>query len=149
VGYGVAEYADFQRIRREAREQDAAEGNAEAAGAELEAIADGTREIGAEALRLLVEVEDVNDRPALVDVRTPAEYAAGHMPGARTLPLHGLAAAAASLDPQRTVVVYASTMTGGIDASYVLKQAGFRDVRSLAGGWDAWLEARGPVVRGV
>lgn len=148
VGYGVAEYEDFERIRREAREQDQNEGNAEAAGAELEVIATGTREVGAEALRIWLEVEDEAERPVLIDVRTQREYDAGHLPHALHIPLSDLDARLGELKNGKVVVAYSSSWTGGVDATYVLKRAGIDDARALAGGFDAWLEAKGPVVRG-
>lgn len=149
VGYGVAEFEDFERLRREAREQDAREGNPEATGAELEVIAGGTKEVGAEDLRVLLEVEEGRDRPLIIDVRAKNEFAEGHVPGALMIPLSELEGRAGGLEKGRAIVAYASSITGGVDASYVLKRAGFTDVRSLAGGFDAWTRVDGPVVRGV
>ena len=41
-----------------------------------------------------------------VDVRDPASYAAGHIPGARSLPLDVLEQAAGELDPQAWIITY-------------------------------------------
>ena len=64
----------------------------------------GFREVGpAEAVRL------INDEDALVlDVRTAGEFAAGHVPGARHLPLDRLQERLEELAPwrERTVVVF-------------------------------------------
>ena len=42
----------------------------------------------------------------LVDVRTPEEYKQGHLPGARLIPVGGLADRLSELDPKKTTVVY-------------------------------------------
>jgi len=42
----------------------------------------------------------------LVDVRTPEEYKQGHLPGARLIPVGGLADRLSELDPEKTTVVY-------------------------------------------
>ena len=41
-----------------------------------------------------------------VDVRDPASYANGHIPGARSLPLAGLEAQLGELDPQDWIITY-------------------------------------------
>lgn len=41
-----------------------------------------------------------------VDVRTPDEYAAAHLPGARSIPLAGLAAALPNLPRDRVLIFY-------------------------------------------
>jgi rhodanese-related sulfurtransferase len=42
----------------------------------------------------------------LLDVREPAEYARGHLPGARLIPLGQLADRAGELDPAARTVAY-------------------------------------------
>lgn len=44
--------------------------------------------------------------PTIVDVRDPAEYAAGHLPGAVNLPLDQLSARLAEVPRDRPVVTY-------------------------------------------
>lgn len=148
VGYGVAEFEDLDRLRREAREQDAREGNPEAAGAELESIADGTREIGAEDLRVQLEVEEGPDRPYVIDVRTPKEWATARIPGAHYIPLKDLESRLAEVPRGRRIVACGGSWTGGVDATYVLKRGGFAGATALAGGFDAWLEIKGPIEKG-
>lgn len=41
------------------------------------------------------------DQYSLVDVRTPGEYARGHLPGARLIPLSELPQRLTELDPER------------------------------------------------
>ena len=42
----------------------------------------------------------------ILDVRQPSEYAAGHLPGARLIPLPELGDRLHELDPQRPTLVY-------------------------------------------
>lgn len=42
----------------------------------------------------------------LVDVRQPAEYEKGHLPGARLIPLAELASRLGELDPRKPTIVY-------------------------------------------
>lgn len=78
----------------------------------------------------------------LIDVRTPAEYAAGHVPGAVNVPL-GFAPtdpALAGLD--RSAPVYVICQSGGRSsrASDQLASAGFHAV-NVEGGTSAWIAA--------
>ncbi len=145
VGYKVAEFSDFERIRAEARAQDQAEGNYADSGDEMEAIQDGTHEISAEDLRVMLEIEAGVDMPLLLDVREEFEWKAGHLPGAEHIPLGQLDERAVDVDRNRVVVVYCTSGIRSIDASYVLKRQGFPRVSSLAGGIDGWTEAGNPV----
>jgi rhodanese-related sulfurtransferase len=81
--------------------------------------------------------------PLLLDVRTPEEYASGHVPGARNLPIDQLPARSGELAAYRDqpVVVYCERGPRGAKAAEDLTAAGFTSVRSLAGHMSAWREA--------
>jgi hydroxyacylglutathione hydrolase len=145
VGYGVGEFEDFERIRREAAAKDIEEGVAADDGAEFEVISAGTREISAEDLRILLEVEEKEDHPLILDVRRPAEWAEGHLPNAVHVPLSTLEDRLDELSFDNGVVTYCASGMRSIDASYVLKRHGVNDVRSLAGGIHAWQRAGSPI----
>lgn len=145
VGYGVGEYEDIERLRAEARAQDEAEGNRTDEG-DLEAIEDGTPEISAEDLRIMLEVEEGDDLPILVDVREDHEWSGGHLPDALHFRLGGLEEHSTDIDRNRVVITYCHSGMRSIDGSYVLKRAGFPRVMSLAGGIVAWKEAGNEVV---
>jgi rhodanese-related sulfurtransferase len=140
VGFGVAEYEDFEKLRSEAAAQDRAEGVA-ASGSEMDAIAEGTVEMSAEDLRVMMEVEEGDDLPLLVDVRQESEWKDGHIEGAIHIPLADLDERLNDVDRQRLVVVYCHSGMRSIDGSYVLKRHGYPRVRSLAGGLAGWQEA--------
>jgi len=42
----------------------------------------------------------------LVDVRTPKEYEAGHLPGARLIPVGEISSRFSELDPEKPTIVY-------------------------------------------
>ena len=77
----------------------------------------------------------------LVDVRTPAEYAGGHVPGARNVPLDELEGRIAELGSGESEV-YVICQSGGRSAraSATLAQRGLRPV-NIAGGTGAWSAA--------
>jgi len=63
------------------------------------------KSITADTARQMVEQADT--RPVTVlDVRQPGEYAAGHLPGARLIPLPELTDRLDEIDPAKPVMVY-------------------------------------------
>jgi phage shock protein E len=68
----------------------------------------------------------------LLDVRTPAEFAQGHLPGARNIPVAELPDRLAELDdPARDIVVYCRSGMRSARAAAVLRRAGHRAVHDL------------------
>jgi len=139
-GYEVGEYEDFEKMRSEAAAQDLAEGTCTEDG-EHDKIDGGTIELSAEDLRILLEVELSEDHPQLVDVRSEPAWKAAHIPGAVSHPLPQLDETLKDLDSERGVVLYGESGTQSVDGSYILKRASFAEVKSLAGGIDAWVGA--------
>ena len=89
--------------------------------------------------------------PGLVvlDVRTRAEFAAGHVPGARKVSHDELPARLAELAPlkDQPVVLYCRTGRRTAIAARALRDAGFTQVLHLEGDWQAWEAAEQPVER--
>lgn len=85
--------------------------------------------------------------PLVLDVRTPEEYAAGHVPGALNLPHDQAAARLEELRPyrDRTIVLYCKSGRRAGIAADVLAQAGFGPLRHLAGDMPGWISAGLPV----
>lgn len=68
----------------------------------------------------------------LVDVRTPGEFAAGHIPGAINIPVQQLAGRLGELEPKdAAIVLYCRSGRRSGNAAHLLKGAGFVDVRDL------------------
>ena len=80
----------------------------------------------------------------LVDVRTPEEYEAGHIEGARHVPLETLASEADTLPANGPVVFYCRVGSRSAMAAAAMQASG-RDARNLAGGLVAWVEAKQPL----
>ncbi len=86
------------------------------------------------------------DCPLIVDVRNPAEFAAERIGTVVNLPLATLATEAAKLNPGEPVVTVCHSAYRSSLAIGLLERAGFKKVATLAGGLEAWLEAKLPVV---
>jgi rhodanese-related sulfurtransferase len=86
----------------------------------------------------------------LLDVRTPAEFAEGHLPGAVNLDVEsaGFVDGLAGLDKAATYAVYCRSGNRSKAALAMLGQAGFSRAFDLAGGITAWKSAGGEVVTG-
>ncbi|HEV2519194.1 MAG TPA: molybdopterin-synthase adenylyltransferase MoeB [Thermoplasmata archaeon] len=97
--------------------------------------------------------EDLRDElagpapPLLVDVREPAEFAINRLPGAVLIPLKELGVRSAELRAARSVVVYCKMGARSRRATELLLDLGFRRVRNLQGGIDAWADRVDPTVR--
>ncbi|MFN7970913.1 MAG: rhodanese-like domain-containing protein [Acidobacteriota bacterium] len=84
---------------------------------------------------------------ALVDVRSPDEFASGHIEGAVNIPLDELPVGLASLAHAPTVVTICTSGGGRSEkAAQLLRQHGIVSVRSLCGGVREWQAQRMPMV---
>jgi rhodanese-related sulfurtransferase len=91
----------------------------------------------------LAETPDVQ----LLDVRTPAEFAEGHIPGAINIDWRDedfLQQAEAQLDKSRPLMVYCRSGRRSESATIALEEAGF-DTYDLKNGFLAWTNAGKPV----
>ena len=75
----------------------------------------------------------------LVDVREPHEWAAGHIPGARHVPLGALARAPRTHLPRDRVVFVCAHGARSLTAAAIARSAGLAEVRSLDGGTVGWV----------
>ncbi|NDJ84413.1 MAG: rhodanese-like domain-containing protein [Chloroflexi bacterium] len=82
---------------------------------------------------------DTNTDHALIDVRTPFEFARGHLPGAINIPLNQLQFQADKVPTDKPVVFVCATGTRSADAAYAFANAGFDNVYNLAGGTMMWM----------
>ena len=83
----------------------------------------------------------------IIDVREPAEFAAGHVLGAKNVPLARLAAPPTPdllKRKERPVIVYGEDQRVA-KAAAALKKHGFARVTHLSGGLKAWQEAGLPL----
>ena len=85
----------------------------------------------------------------VLDVRTPAEFAAGHVPGARNVSHDLLSSRLAELAPLRDkqVVLYCRSGRRTLLAADVLHAAGFTHLAHLEGDYLAWEAEHRPIER--
>lgn len=74
----------------------------------------------------------------LIDVRTPGEYADGHIPGAVNVPLQQISTIAKKV-PNKNTPLFVYCLSGGRSQQAVgaLKQMGYTDARNI-GGIGSW-----------
>jgi rhodanese-related sulfurtransferase len=89
------------------------------------------------------------NKPLVLDVRDAAEFAAGHIQGARHIPLAELANRLAEIEKfkNKPVLVHCQKGMRAKTACTILKSHGFTQLHQLQGGLDAWVEAKMPVVK--
>jgi sulfur dioxygenase len=85
----------------------------------------------------------------ILDVREHEEFEGplGHIPGAKLIPLDGLAARIGELDKDRPIVAVCRAGGRSAQATNILRRAGFDDVANLAGGMLRW-RAQGCALEG-
>ena len=83
----------------------------------------------------------------LIDVRERREWAGGHVPGARHIPLGQLPQAARALPGDRDLLLICQSGNRSARATELLQRAGFSRATNVAGGMSAWSRAGLPVTR--
>lgn len=88
-------------------------------------------------------------KATIVDVRDAKEYAEGHLPDAKNIPLAELDNRLKELDKfkSRSLIVVGKSDARGSAAAAKLGKAGFADVVNLAGGIAAWQKAGLPLAK--
>jgi len=90
-----------------------------------------------------------NDDALVLDVREDQEYASGHIPKARHIPLGQLSSRLQELDKFKSKPILVTCRSGqrSARACGMLKKAGFETVYNQAGGIIAWERANLPVTK--
>jgi rhodanese-related sulfurtransferase len=79
-----------------------------------------------------------SNAPLVVDVRTPAEWNAGHIEHSVNLPLNKLATLLGELPRERELAVVCRSGYRSSIATSMLANAGFQRLLDVVGGMDAW-----------
>lgn len=82
-----------------------------------------------------------------IDVRTAEEYAAGHIEGAKSIPLQELAGRLNEVPKDKQVYLYCRSGRRSAEASALLAKQGFTNIENILGGITAWQSAGFPVVK--
>ncbi|MGD8571262.1 MAG: rhodanese-like domain-containing protein [Gammaproteobacteria bacterium] len=83
-------------------------------------------------------LEQSNDKPLLLDVREPWEFAICHIDGSRLIPMREIPNAVGELDEEQEIVVICHTGVRSLQVCYFLQHEGFSNVSNLSGGVHAW-----------
>jgi len=84
----------------------------------------------------------------LVDVRTPGEYATGHLAGAKLVDFKApnFSEEIGKLPRDGKILIYCRSGNRSGQAIKAMKALGFQDVRHMAGGIEAWKAEARPVL---
>jgi rhodanese-related sulfurtransferase len=100
------------------------------------------RVLSVQEAQTLIDAGDVD----VIDVREANEYSAGHVPGARSLPLSLLKTNPRQLSGDRMLFICAKGMRS-MTAAQLAESVGIREAFSLDGGTIAWAHAGLPIER--
>ena len=81
----------------------------------------------------------------MLDVRTPAEFACGHVPDAVNIPLDELRGRLDEIDRGQRIIAYCQVGQRGYLATRILQQAGY-DAANLSGGYMTYCQTVGCTV---
>jgi rhodanese-related sulfurtransferase len=90
------------------------------------------------------------EKGVVIDVCEPAEYAAGHVGGAKNIPLNQLEAKLAAVVKNKSVPLILVCQSGARSgrAVAIAKKIGYEQAQSLGGGLASWRAANLPVEKG-
>ena len=84
------------------------------------------------------KIQDSMDKIKLLDVREPGEYEICNLNNSKLIPLGDLTSRVHELDTADDIIVYCHHGMRSLQATRILKGMGYKRVRNLAGGIDAW-----------
>lgn len=90
-------------------------------------------------------IKDCAAGAILIDVREPNEWAAGHFPGARHLPINSVLDQIDTIPRDQSVLVICRSGNRSSAATHALREAGIR-AYNVAGGMKAWERLGGAVL---
>jgi glyoxylase-like metal-dependent hydrolase (beta-lactamase superfamily II)/rhodanese-related sulfurtransferase len=101
-----------------------------------------THQITAEELHSRLQARGVQ----ILDVRRQPEWDAGHIEGATWWPLDNFKVSPPEIDRDSPLAVHCKSGYRSMIASSLLERAGFHHLLNVIGGFDAWQQAKLPVV---
>jgi rhodanese-related sulfurtransferase/glyoxylase-like metal-dependent hydrolase (beta-lactamase superfamily II) len=104
-----------------------------------------THQITAEELHSQLQARGVQ----VLDVRRQPEWDAGHIEGATWWPLDNFKVAPPEIDRDGPLAVHCKSGYRSMIASSLLERAGFHHLLNVVGGFDAWQQAKLPVVTAI
>lgn len=89
--------------------------------------------------------EKMDDGAAVIDVREPHEYNAGHVPDATLIPVNSVYARREELPKDKDVIFVCAVGQRSALAAEMAAAAGLTRIFNLEGGTDAWIASGQPV----
>jgi rhodanese-related sulfurtransferase len=89
------------------------------------------------------ELRDAGKDHILIDVRSESEHARVNM-GGKSIPLQSLPAHLDELDPDAEIIVQCRMGGASSMATQFLRERGYKNVRNLQGGIEAWMRKNYP-----
>ena len=109
-------------------------------------IQDAKKRITEVSARDVIQMRARGEDFALVDVREDREWNLGHVPGAVHVARGTLEGRIEGAVPrERKVVLYCARGNRSALAADTMREMGYRDVASLAGGIQSWVDAGGEI----
>jgi adenylyltransferase/sulfurtransferase len=109
--------------------------------------ADAHAEDGLEiSARELAQKRERGDDFMLIDVREPQEFEIARIPGSILIPLNSLPERMSELDSSREIVLQCHVGQRSMRALEMLHRSGFRKLKNLRGGIEAWSREVDPSV---
>jgi rhodanese-related sulfurtransferase len=93
------------------------------------------QEISAQELEAMLKTEQP---PLVIDVREPFELAYGFIPDSANIPISAIALRLEELPRDQVIVTYCHLGERSWNVAQFLARRGFREVKSLRGGIEAW-----------
>ena len=96
----------------------------------------------------LLKKLDTAQAPLLVDVRYPAEYGVGHIPGAINIPVSDIKGRLDEFRNDSGVLVYCINGARTRQAEAILMGADIPNIYHLEGAFSGWIQAKHPIEKG-
>jgi len=91
-------------------------------------------------------LETPGEKITVIDVREPDEYRLARIPGTQLLPLSQLSERYAELDPEQEYYLHCKAGVRSLKALHFLRAQGFKRLKSVSGGINAWSDEIDPSV---
>lgn len=94
--------------------------------------------------QLKSRLEQNADKPLLIDVREPWEFAVCHIDGSKLVPMREIPNKLNDIEADKDIIVICHTGMRSRQVCYFLENAGFGNVFNLSGGVHAWAQQIDP-----
>lgn len=86
-------------------------------------------------------------QPLVVDVRTPEEYAEGHIAGAKLVPLQTIETDIKAIAKDQEIVLVCRSGNRSAQAYEILAGMGYKNLKNMTGGMTEWQKIGAPVTK--